>query len=193
MPGGEDGATSGSLVGPRRARSGSHGGISPPRAWPRARGPPTSRVCARAAAASPPRSPRRVVHKLVHPPRPRRLDSANRGVPGRHCLPPPLPRVPDVQEHVEDGSDFALHTPRPPGNTAFLMPRARALSKAGQHAALDTRREFGRGFAPAALDRVDELSGGHPWRVSARANAWCMSSRCGARSRGPTSTRPGSG
>jgi hypothetical protein len=66
---------------------------------------------------------------------------------------PPLPRVPEAQELVENGSDFVLHASRPSGKRTFLMACARALTQAGQYAALCTRCEIGEASDDATASR----------------------------------------
>jgi len=97
-----------------------------------------------------------VVEKLVYPPRPERFNTAGPCLPGRHYLLPPLPRVPEAQALVDQGSYFVLHAPRQSGKTTFLMAFAQALTASGQYAALYTTCEVGEaaGDDAAAAQRA---------------------------------------
>ena len=81
------------------------------------------------------------MEKLVYPPRPKRFNTAGPCLPGRHYMLPPLPRVPEAQELVDDGGYFVLHAPRQSGKTTFLMAFAEALTETGAYAALYTTCE----------------------------------------------------
>jgi hypothetical protein len=76
------------------------------------------------------------MEKLVYPPIPKYFNTAGPCDAAQHYIVPPLPRVPEAQGLVEQGAYFVLHAPRQSGKTTFLRALARALTDAGDYAAV---------------------------------------------------------
>jgi hypothetical protein len=77
-----------------------------------------------------------MVEKLAYPPIPRYFNTTGPCEPHQHYMVPPLPRVPEAREIVEQGGYFVLHAPRQSGKTTFLRAFARQLTSEGLYAAL---------------------------------------------------------
>jgi DNA polymerase III delta prime subunit len=66
----------------------------------------------------------------------RRFNTAGPCEPSRHYMIPPLSRLPEAFDLVDQGHYFALHAPRQTGKTTTLRALARELIAAGKYAAL---------------------------------------------------------
>lgn len=64
------------------------------------------------------------------------FNTAGPCLPGRHYMVPPLERLPDAPELIDEGMYFVVHAPRQSGKTTTLMALAQSLTDAGQYAAL---------------------------------------------------------
>ena len=73
----------------------------------------------------------------------RRFNTTGPCEPSRHYLIPPLERLPEAKELVEQGDYFVLHAPRQSGKTTTLLALARALTAEGKFAALHFSCETG--------------------------------------------------
>ena len=61
----------------------------------------------------------------------RRFNTAGPCEPSRHYMIPPLSRLPEAFDLVDQGDYFALHAPRQTGKTTTLRALAKELSAAG--------------------------------------------------------------
>ncbi len=66
----------------------------------------------------------------------RRFNTAGPCEPSRHYMIPPLSRLPEAFDLVDQGHYFALHAPRQTGKTTTLRALARELIAAGKYAAV---------------------------------------------------------
>ena len=66
----------------------------------------------------------------------RRFNTAGPCEPSRHYMIPPLSRLPEAFDLVDQGDYFALHAPRQTGKTTTLRALAKELSAAGKFAAI---------------------------------------------------------
>ncbi|HBL26962.1 MAG TPA: AAA family ATPase [Acidobacteria bacterium] len=73
----------------------------------------------------------------------RRFNTTGPCEPSRHYMIPPLERLPEARGLVEGGDYFVLHAPRQSGKTTTLLALARALTAAGELAALHFSCETG--------------------------------------------------
>jgi len=69
---------------------------------------------------------------------------------------PPVPRLPNVKEHIENMEYFVVHAPRQTGKTTTLIALAKELTESGKYAALHFSCEEGRAYPDdvAAVQRV---------------------------------------
>src|SRR5689334_17762435 len=66
----------------------------------------------------------------------RRFNTAGPCEPSRHYMIPPLSRLPEAFDLVDQGDYFALNAPRQTGKTTTLRALAKELSAAGKFAAI---------------------------------------------------------
>jgi hypothetical protein len=102
--------------------------------------------------------------------------------PARHYMVPPLERLPQARQLVEQGDYFVLHAPRQSGKTTLLRALSRALTAEGKLAALQFSGEMGEPMGDdyeeaqrsvladvrerAVVDLPPELQPPDPWPVA---------------------------
>ena len=91
----------------------------------------------------------------------RRFNTAGPCEPSRHYMIPPLSRLPEAFDLVDQGDYFALHAPRQTGKTTTLRALAKELAAAGKFAAIhftcEEAEPAGDDFAmaePIVLDAI---------------------------------------
>ncbi len=64
------------------------------------------------------------------------FNTAGPCIDGRHYMLPPIDRLPDALELIDEGMYFVVHAPRQTGKTTTLMALAKKLTASGQYAGL---------------------------------------------------------
>jgi len=79
----------------------------------------------------------------------RRFNTAGLCIEGRHYMVPPIPRLPEAPQLIEQGAFFVVHAPRQTGKSTTLRAICQMLTAQGQDAAVDFSCETAE---PAAGD-----------------------------------------
>ena len=82
----------------------------------------------------------------------KRFNTAGPCIEGMHYMLPPLERLPEAPELVDEGAYFVVHAPRQTGKTTALRGLARKLLDEGRYAALTFSCEAGAVFPDAIGD-----------------------------------------
>ncbi|MCP2337065.1 ATP-binding protein [Actinomadura rupiterrae] len=86
-----------------------------------------------------------------------KFNTAGPCIPGKHYMLPPLPRLPEALELVEDGQYFVMHAPRQTGKTTTLASLAETLNATGEYAAVRFSCERARIFSDPAEAQPEVL------------------------------------
>ncbi len=100
---------------------------------------------------------------------PRRFNTAGPSDPARHYMIPPLRRLGEAEELIDNGAYFTVHAPRQSGKTTTFLSLARALTEQGRytaaHLSMITASAFGDDLCAAEDAILTDWCAAAEWQL----------------------------